>query len=174
MIIYTPCSSFGKVIGSLGYSNYPPLKLTTNTAPENRGPLEVWRFRTWKASFFRCDWLVSGSVQTLKKSTATIQNQRKTQRFWNLRLTLRKFNSSPLKSYRDPIGKDHLPTIMAFRGELLNFGGVTALKEKSGSFNLPPAPLEYLWRVLRCSLEKHIRTGAIYNDLFPPVGHPKR
>ncbi len=35
-----------------------------------------------------------------------------------------KINSSPFKSYRNPIGKDHLPTII-FRGELLNFGGCT-------------------------------------------------
>ena len=34
-----------------------------------------------------------------------------------------KFNSLPLKSYRAPIGKDRLPTAMAFRGELLNFWG---------------------------------------------------
>ena len=34
-------------------------------------------------------------------------------------VTLPKFNrQSPLKSYRNPIGKDGLPTIMAFRGEL--------------------------------------------------------
>ena len=37
--------------------------------------------------------------------------------------TLPKFNSSPLKSYRNPIGKDRLPTII-FRGKLLNFRGV--------------------------------------------------
>ena len=34
-----------------------------------------------------------------------------------------KFSSLPLKSYRAPIGKARLPTTMAFRGELLNFGG---------------------------------------------------
>ena len=39
-------------------------------------------------------------------------------------LTLPKFNSSPLKSYRNPIGKDRLPTTIFFKGELLNFGGV--------------------------------------------------
>ena len=33
-----------------------------------------------------------------------------------------KFNSSPLKSSRNPIGKDRLPPF--FRGELLNFGSV--------------------------------------------------
>ena len=42
------------------------------------------------------------------------------------RATLPKFNSSPPKSCRDPIGKDHLPTTMAFRGNsLLNFVGVS-------------------------------------------------
>ena len=35
-----------------------------------------------------------------------------------------KVNSSPLKIGLAPKGKDRLPTIMAFRGELLNFGGV--------------------------------------------------
>ena len=39
--------------------------------------------------------------------------------------TLPKFNSSPLKSYQNPIGKDRLPLPPLFRGELLNFGGVT-------------------------------------------------
>ena len=35
-----------------------------------------------------------------------------------------KFNSSPLKSYRNPKGKDRLPLPPFFRVELLNFGGV--------------------------------------------------
>ena len=34
-----------------------------------------------------------------------------------------KFNSSPLKSYRNPIGKDRLPTTF-FSGSMLNFGRV--------------------------------------------------
>ena len=41
--------------------------------------------------------------------------------------TLPKFNCWPLKGYRNPIGKDRLQTIMAFRCELLNFGRVTDL-----------------------------------------------
>ena len=39
-----------------------------------------------------------------------------------------KFNSSPLKSYRNPIGKDRLPFPPFFRGELLNFGGVICFR----------------------------------------------
>ena len=37
--------------------------------------------------------------------------------------TLPKFNSSPLKSYRNPIGKANVFQPSIFRGELLNFGG---------------------------------------------------
>ena len=45
--------------------------------------------------------------------------------------TLPKFNSSPLKSYRNPIGKDRLlfqPPL--FTGELLNFGGVCIILQE--------------------------------------------
>ena len=39
--------------------------------------------------------------------------------------TLPKFNSSQLKSYQNPIGKDRLPVPPFFRGKLaVNFGGV--------------------------------------------------
>ena len=38
-------------------------------------------------------------------------------------ITPLKFNSSPLKSYRAPIGKACLPLPPFFRVELLNFGG---------------------------------------------------
>ena len=51
-----------------------------------------------------------------------------------------KFNSSPLKSYRNPMGKDRFPTTMAFRGELLNFRGVPIL----GGSNLMPMLLVIL------------------------------
>ena len=43
-----------------------------------------------------------------------------------LRVLPPKFNSSPLKSYRNPIGKDRFPTIIFQGFSLLNFGGVTA------------------------------------------------
>ena len=38
--------------------------------------------------------------------------------------TLPKFNSSPLKSYRNPIGKANVFQPSIFRGELLNLGGL--------------------------------------------------
>ena len=48
--------------------------------------------------------------------------------FWtgwtSLVFTSQKFNSSPLKSYRDPIRKDRLPLPPFFRS-MLNLGGVT-------------------------------------------------
>ena len=47
--------------------------------------------------------------------------------------TLPKFNSSPLKSDRDPIGKDHLPTIFQWL-LLLNFGGSNIFKTSHGCF----------------------------------------
>ena len=64
--------------------------------------------------------------------------------------TLPKFNSSPLKSYRAPIGKACLPTTI-FSGEnsLLNFGGVLRLMSlwmtshifsQSHSTDIPPFP----------------------------------
>ena len=45
--------------------------------------------------------------------------------------TLPKFNSSPLKSSRAPIGKDRLPTTI-FSEAMLNFGGVVFLFKLSG------------------------------------------
>ena len=39
-----------------------------------------------------------------------------------------KFNSSPLKSYRNPIGKANVFQPPFFRGELLNIGGVGFLE----------------------------------------------
>ena len=39
-------------------------------------------------------------------------------------VTLPETNSSPLKSYQNPIGKDRLPSTIFFRGELLNFRAV--------------------------------------------------
>ena len=48
----------------------------------------------------------------------------KTMAFTETTFTHLKFNSSPLKSYRNPIGKDRLPTTI-FKGRTeLNFGGV--------------------------------------------------
>ena len=44
--------------------------------------------------------------------------------------TLPKFNSSPLKSYRDPIGKDRLPTII-FQGRAVKLRGGTSMPPKS-------------------------------------------
>ena len=41
-----------------------------------------------------------------------------------LRNTLAKFNTSPLKSYQNPIGSRIVFQASIFRGELLNFGGV--------------------------------------------------
>ena len=54
---------------------------------------------------------------------------------WNTPL---KFNSSPLKSYRDPIGKDRLPFPPFFRGfhSLLNFRGVNPFAKKPTSIHL--------------------------------------
>ena len=43
-------------------------------------------------------------------------------------ITPRKFNSSTLKIGRAPKGKDRLPIIIFYRGELLNFEGVPPLK----------------------------------------------
>jgi len=49
-------------------------------------------------------------------------------RFGKLRFTHLKFNSSPLKSYRVPIGKDRLPTSNHhFSESMLNFRGVDCL-----------------------------------------------
>ena len=52
-----------------------------------------------------------------------------------------KFNSSPLKSYRNPIGKDRLPFPPFFRSELLNFWGCN-------SPFFPAGPLRHLKRCL--------------------------
>ena len=50
--------------------------------------------------------------------------------------TLPKFNSSPLKSYRDPLGKDRLPTVIFDKPLKLNFGRVK--DSIMGIFPVPP------------------------------------
>ena len=54
--------------------------------------------------------------------------------------TLPKFNSSPLKSYRDPIGKYRLPVPAFFRG-------FYSLASFQGGFSWPCEILGMFWRV---------------------------
>ena len=68
-----------------------------------------------------------------KKKGHSNNNQSEPRKLWkghNFLNILPKFNSSPLKSYRNPIGKDRLPFPPFFMGDLLNFGGVIFLVNK--------------------------------------------
>ena len=53
-----------------------------------------------------------------------------------------KFNSSPLKSYRNPIGKDRLATI-DFSGAMLNFRGVCIYKHDAKMVEVFEYPLKF-------------------------------
>ena len=61
------------------------------------------------------DWKCNPNTQCMVQSVQST----------NWRFTPPKWNSSPLKITRLPIGKDRLPSLPFFRGKKLNFGGVS-------------------------------------------------
>ncbi len=68
------------------------------------------------------DWSWSSSSlifsRHVKKKQRRVYSRETTMTTWRRPLTPPKFNSSPMKSYRNPIGKDRLPFPPFFRGKL--------------------------------------------------------
>ena len=99
--------------------------LIQHTFGRNTTPKKPWPRGYYKRCFFH-SWLIRGIAWCVCCVTF-LDNIFRPPNLGELsRLpTLAKFNSSPLKSYQNPKGKDRLPFLPFFRGNsLLNFGGL--------------------------------------------------